>query len=109
MRQKEMIVVAVASVQFIPNPALQAEWNASPEAEVMMLGIGARVKTAAQANAPVDTGALRASIYYDTGESDYGNAMVVIGTTIRYGGFVEYGTYKMAAQPYLRPALDEVI
>lgn len=25
-----------------------------------------------------------------------------------YSGFVEFGTYKMAAQPFIRPAIDEV-
>lgn len=29
----------------------------------------------------------------------------VIGTNKEYGGYVELGTYKMAAQPYLVPAL----
>lgn len=30
-----------------------------------------------------------------------------IGTNIEYGRFVELGTSKQRAQPYLRPALDE--
>jgi HK97 gp10 family phage protein len=89
--------------------ALEAEWNSSPEAAVMMLSVGERVKAAAAAMAPVQTGALKSSIYYELDETGGGDLMVQIGTNIRYGGFVEFGTHKMAAQPYLRPALDEVI
>ncbi|WP_248908150.1 hypothetical protein [Halocatena marina] len=30
----------------------------------------------------------------------------IVATNIEYGIYVEFGTYKMAAQPYLRPAAD---
>jgi hypothetical protein len=30
-----------------------------------------------------------------------------VGFSESYAPFLEFGTYKMAAQPYLRPALDE--
>lgn len=31
-----------------------------------------------------------------------------VGTPVFYGPYVEYGTFKMNAQPFLRPALDMV-
>ena len=31
---------------------------------------------------------------------------VEIGFSEEYASYVEFGTYKMAAQPYLRPAFD---
>ncbi|MEE9401255.1 MAG: HK97-gp10 family putative phage morphogenesis protein [Dehalococcoidia bacterium] len=34
-------------------------------------------------------------------------AEVHIGTNVEYGPYVEFGTSKMAARPYLRPAFDE--
>lgn len=49
---------------------------------------------------PVDTGALRNSI---TVSSDGSRAEVVAGKD--YAVFVEFGTYKTAAQPFLVPAL----
>lgn len=57
----------------------------------------------AQQIVPVDTGALRRSIrvrrvaprQYDVGAGEF------------YAGFVEFGTIKMAAQPYLRPAIAQ--
>ena len=60
---------------------------------------------AAEANAkgltPVRTGALRASIW----NRDAGKHSKEIGTnTIPYALYVELGTSKMHAQPYLRPA-----
>lgn len=48
---------------------------------------------------PVDTGNLRNSITHTSdGKAAY------IGTAVSYGKFVELGTRKMAAQPYLKPA-----
>ena len=56
----------------------------------------------AQANCPVDTGFLQASGFIQADGND-----VQIGFEAPYASFVEFGTYKMAAQPFLRPALDE--
>ena len=55
----------------------------------------------AQANCPVDTGYLRDSAFMQALASD-----VFFGFNAEYASYVEFGTYKMAAQPYLRPALD---
>ena len=51
---------------------------------------------------PVDTGRLRASI---TTQVDDKIPRALIGTNVHYGIYVELGTYKMSAQPYLVPAL----
>ena len=58
----------------------------------------------AQDLCPVDTGFLRMSgnIHEDTGRGD-----VFIGFDAEYASYVEFGTYKMEAQPFLRPAIDE--
>lgn len=34
------------------------------------------------------------------------NAQVFVGTAVEYGPYVEYGTKRSDAQPFLRPALD---
>lgn len=57
----------------------------------------------ARARAPVETGFLRSSIHVES-VSTGKEANIVVGAD--YGLFVEYGTYKMAAQPYLNPALE---
>lgn len=57
----------------------------------------------AKDNAPVLSGALRDSIHV---ESDGDDHAVVVG--VDYGAFVEFGTSRMAAQPYLGPAVAKV-
>lgn len=64
--------------------------------------IGIFVRGEAQVRAPVDTGNLRDSIDYRVG-----TGRVVIGTNVEYALYVEKGTSKMRAQPYLTPALEE--
>jgi HK97 gp10 family phage protein len=53
--------------------------------------------------APVDTGELRGSI----GPQRLGGGWAVVASA-PHAGYVEYGTSKMAAQPYLRPAAQGV-
>jgi HK97 gp10 family phage protein len=55
----------------------------------------------AQANCPVDTGFLQASGYIQVESDD-----VLIGFEAEYASYVEFGTSRMEAQPFLRPALD---
>ncbi|MBC7128399.1 MAG: HK97 gp10 family phage protein [Thermoplasmatales archaeon] len=52
---------------------------------------------------PVDTGRLRSSI--TTEKID--KLAYAVGTNVEYAPYVEFGTYKMMAQPYLRPAMQE--
>jgi HK97 gp10 family phage protein len=49
---------------------------------------------------PVDTGALRDSL-----DRKIDGMVARIGSGLHYAGYVEHGTEKMEAEPYLRPAL----
>jgi len=51
---------------------------------------------------PVDTSLLKGSI-----DKDVNNSKLIgqVGTNTEYAGYVEFGTSKQKAQPYLRPAL----
>lgn len=53
---------------------------------------------------PVDTGNLRNSIAHERSTSEE-NTMLV-GSNVHYAPFVELGTVKMTARPYLRPAIE---
>lgn len=53
---------------------------------------------------PVDSGDLQRSIHAESGPS--GNFVVA---DEEYAAFVELGTSKMAAQPYLRPAMSTTL
>lgn len=57
----------------------------------------------AQTDVPVDTGNLLRSIDASTDS----NSSVSCHADAEYAQYVEYGTYKMPAQPYFRPALEE--
>lgn len=58
----------------------------------------------ASEKAPYRTGTLRRSIH---AEPVQGETAVMVGTDLEYAPFVEYGTSRMAARPFLRPAIDE--
>ena len=60
------------------------------------------VERQAKEDCPVDTGRLRASI-----TSEVSGLEGKVGTNVEYAGFVEYGTSKMPAKPYLFPALEK--
>ena len=61
---------------------------------------GEAVADEARAMCPVDTGALRNSIAVSAG-----NDGAEISADADYAAYVEFGTWKMAAQPFLVPAL----
>ena len=67
--------------------------------------IAAMIEAEAKRLCPVDTGRLRASI---THVVDEGRLIAMAGSDVLYAIFVEMGTIKMSAQPYLRPALEVV-
>lgn len=54
---------------------------------------------------PVDTGFLRSSIQSAHGPDN----SAIVAVAAEYAAYVEYGTSRMHAQPYLRPAVDEHI
>jgi len=64
--------------------------------------IGGKAESYAKKLCPVDTGRLRNSITHQ----QYDDNTEVIGTNVEYAPFVELGTHKQKAQPYLRPAAE---
>lgn len=58
--------------------------------------------------APVDTGALRNSVTTQVSGSG-GTLRGEVGPTVNYARYVEQGTSRMRAQPFLRPATDAVL
>jgi len=67
------------------------------------------VEAQAKARTPVDTGYLKGSIGSDfTGDGRTSEMHADIGPTADYGAHVEFGTRRMAPQPYMMPAADAV-
>ena len=89
------------------NGAALAELFESPSGEVAkdLQRRALQVDRAAKQLCPVDTGRLRSSITNEIGQDSEG-LVATIGTNVEYAPHVELGTSKMAAQPFLLPALD---
>ena len=68
----------------------------------MLESMGQAVRDKAVELAPIDTGHLKASIGYTIRQSDM---TVQIHADAKYAYFVEFGSRRMKAQPFLRPAL----
>lgn len=69
--------------------------------EAALIAIGMTAETYAKRDCPVDTGRLRNSI---THEVRMDEKSAYIGSNVEYAAFVEMGTTRMKARPYLRPA-----
>lgn len=67
---------------------------------------GARIHTASAPGSPpaIDTGALRASIHTEQA----GAATFLVADGVEYGAHLEFGTRKMAARPFMQPAIDDM-
>jgi HK97 gp10 family phage protein len=93
--------------------------------------IGFDIESASKQLAPVDTSALRNSVYVETSEGNTfdvaessakganqnvttiqhpkpDEGFVNVGPSVNYAEFVEFGTSRQAAQPYLVPAAESV-
>lgn len=91
----------MADFEFTDNSA--AVLKALEAAKARALEIcGEKAESYAKALCPVDTGNLRNSItHFQQGGDEY------IGTAVKYAPFVELGTIRMKARPYLRPAAQD--
>ena len=89
------------------DQAALAELFSSPAGEIAkdLQRRALQVDRAAKQGCPVDTGRLRSSITNELG-TDADGLVAVIGTNVDYAPYVELGTSRMAAQPFLLPALE---
>lgn len=64
----------------------------------------------AQGFCPVDTGYLRSSLSVgaegNTFEVEDDGLTIIVGTSVEYAPFVEFGSRKSQAQPFLSPAVE---
>ena len=113
--------------------SVKLTWNgeevkkrAEEAAKLSSYEVGLVVEGQAKMLSPVDQGRLRASITTasgagqrtkPSGKGAVGTDLIqkpsdqfetFVGTPVEYGPYMEYGTVKTNAQPFLRPALDMV-
>lgn len=64
------------------------------------------VETKAKQAVPVNTGRLRSSIQSDF--TNIGKFLTRVFTNVEYSKWIEFGTYKTRAKPFLNPAFQQV-
>lgn len=89
------------SVTFQSN-AKQAKAAATQAMAIGLEICGGVAESHAKQLCPVDTGNLRNSITH----AQLDENTEIIGTSVSYAAFVELGTVRMKARPYLRPAAE---
>jgi HK97 gp10 family phage protein len=106
--------MAVGSISLdISEFGLELDANAikqlggSQDVTTALILIGQAGEASAKSHAPVDTGNLRRSITHELGDRD-GVQYVRIGTNVRYAIYQELGTRFHPANPFLRPALEDL-
>jgi len=94
-----------ATIELEDLDELPDEQSEALEEEVhnIVVNVGDNMVSYAHGIVPVRTGNLMASIFADVDED---NLSVTLGATADYASFIEYGTVKMRAQPFLQPAAD---
>jgi len=89
------------SVTFISHAKEVLSAEAAAKARALEI-IGGKAESYAKKLCPVDTGRLRNSITHQQLDDN----TEVIGTNVEYAPYVELGTRKMSAKPFLRPAAE---
>lgn len=64
------------------------------------------VQDSAKQRCPVDTGRLQGSLTYQV-QKDGNEVEGLVGTNVEYAPYVEAGTSRQTAKPFLKPAGDE--
>ena len=88
------------------NSSNQAIRAAIEEFKKTALSVEKSAKQNIKRNRTVDTGRLLGSVKTNI-EQDYAGVEAEVGTNVEYANYIEYGTYKMGAKPFLNPAFDE--
>lgn len=75
-----------------------------PRASKVVQKYGIAMAADAAMNAPVDTGTLRGSIVSES--HMIGPLLYELQDGVEYGAYVEFGTSRQAAQPFMIPAIE---
>ena len=108
MASKNNIVVEIEGWEELEAKlkALGAEINAGALLEDALMEGGEIVKGAIEAQAPVRTGQLSGSITVSTQGKQKHSIRIGPSGAGFYGRFLEYGTSRMGARPFVRPGFD---
>jgi HK97 gp10 family phage protein len=92
--------------EILANMSKVLNKTSGAEAKEVYLAAALKLRDKARQNVNVVTGNLRRGIFAARGDENKSNALVGVNYRIApHAHLVEYGTVRMAARPYLRPAL----
>ena len=100
VRLQVAVTIELEDLDELPDEQSQA---LEEEIHNIVESAGDNMVSYAQGIVPVRTGNLMASIF---SEVDPDDLSIALGATADYASFIEYGTVKMRAQPFLQPAAD---
>lgn len=94
------------TIRVISNrlPEMPAQIKAAVVKEVSKAAF--QIEAKAKAKTPVKTGTLRRSIH---SVFSNGGLTGVVGPSVLYGKYVEFGTRRKGARPFMRPAAEQVL
>jgi HK97 gp10 family phage protein len=95
--------IDVSEVHQLAGDLRQAGETITAKAEAVVAAAGSRVVSFARAIVPVDTGLLKSSI-----DVDVNGLSFEAGASTEYAEYVELGTSRMSAEPFMGPAFDRV-
>jgi len=114
-----MVEDSTVKIKSYVSQAIDGVQNGSQKSIVILL---IKIAGAAKAFAPIDTGELRNSIMWKTRDSHGGLKKGpplkekvtqflegIVGSAVVHGIYQEFGTLRMAAHPWLRPAISVVV
>lgn len=89
------------------GPAIKALVDAAQQKAITATVADAAAQ--AQTMVPVDTGLLKNSLTFQAAQRRGSGWVGSFGSySVAYAIYVELGTYKMSAQPYIRPSADRI-
>jgi HK97 gp10 family phage protein len=98
---------AVVAGGFVLETAVKTSMSASSHTGRVYTRGGRKHQASAPGETPaVDYGILVNSIATELASSSKADAWAQVGTGVEYAEFLEFGTSKMAARPFMRPGYD---
>lgn len=89
-------------IRVLQNDFARIARDLRPALQAVVAETAVNVSGDAKQRAPVRTGNLRRSII----TRHHGGLLSIVSSDVEYGPYVEYGTSKMPARPFLLPALE---
>lgn len=100
-----MAATDTAALATFAGDLTQASITAGARVHALVVKTAYDIQATAKRLAPVDTGFLRSSIGVEV--SGVRQVSAVIAPTADYAAYVELGTSRAAAQPFMQPAFDK--